>query len=106
MDNAVVVQLEELLTRNHTLFELAEQEAWDVFADEVEAYSARLKTMVDVDFTHLESTEREMAAQLLETLLIQDARLRQCIQARLNTLSGEMSSLRKNRRSAHAYTAV
>lgn len=106
MDNTTLVQLEDLLARNHALLTLAGQEAWDEFADDVEAYSTQLKAMVDVDFNELESTEREMAVQLLEALLIQDSRLMQCIQARLNNLSGEMSSLRQSRRSAQAYTAV
>ena len=106
MDNSIIAQLEQLLTCCRDLQILAEQEAWESFTDEVEAYSARLKAFDEQDLQGLEGTSREMALQLLETLLLLDAALRQSIQARLTSLGGDMASLRKSRRSAQAYTAV
>jgi Flagellar protein FliT len=106
MDNSVVNDLEQLLECNRALYTLVEQEAWEAFTDDVEGYTVRLNRLSSVDFNTLADSEREMAIQCLETLLMHDAQLMQCIQARLNTLSGEMSSLRKSRSSAHAYTAV
>lgn len=106
MDDAVVKDLEQLLERNRALYALVEAQDWDAFSEGIEEYMARLNRLSRVDFNALPGADREMMIQCLETLLVHDAQLRQCIQARLNTLSGEMSSLRKSRSSAHAYTAV
>lgn len=106
MDSSLLIQLEQLLERNRALRELAAQEGWETFADEVEAYAAQLKCLAGRDFNVLEPTLRERARVLLDALIAQDAHLKLCIQARLNGLSGEMSALRNTRRTAHAYTAV
>ncbi|MFK3660826.1 flagellar protein FliT [Scandinavium sp. NPDC088450] len=106
MDNTIIAQIDALIARNSVLLSYAEQQEWEAFTNEVEDYSRVLNEIGQVNFSLLEQAVKEAAVERLEILLGVDATLMQCIQARLHSLSTEMSSLRKSRASANAYTAV
>ncbi len=80
----------------------AEQQQWEAFTDGVEGYLQQLSILCSGDLSQLDSH----VTQQLETLLAQDARLMQCLTARLSTLSHDMAALRKSRSSSRAYNAV
>lgn len=106
MDNNIIELLEQMLISNATLLQQADNGEWDAFLDESEAYAIGMRTLCEVDLSQLaKHTKAQVTAQLAH-LLDQDALLTRAIQARLSTISSELSTLRKSSSSAKAYTAV
>ncbi|WP_343553687.1 flagellar protein FliT [Pantoea sp.] len=92
--------IEQLLAFNQQLLMLAQSENWDEFVAGVEHYTNELKQLRAQDVSQLNCIDA------LQQLFAQDAILRQCIQTRLNSLSAEMTAMRKSRHSSQAYNAV
>lgn len=96
MPNDVKEQIAALLALNQRLIELAHQEGWEAFSDEIVEYTQRMKALCACDFNRADAVR-------LAQLLAGDAQLMQCILARLATLQSEIAALRKSRQSARAY---
>ncbi|EKK5416452.1 flagellar protein FliT [Enterobacter ludwigii] len=106
MDNSIMELLEQMLISNATLLQQADNGEWTAFIDESEAYAMGMRTLCEVDLTQLGQETKAQVSALLAQLLDQDALLTRAIQARLSTISSELSTLRKSNASAKAYTAV
>lgn len=92
--------IEQLLVRSQQLLILAQNESWDEFVAGVESYTRDLKQLRPQEISHLINPDN------LQQLITQDVVLRQHMQTRLNSLSGDMTAMRKSRQSAQAYNAV
>ncbi|MEO3992643.1 flagellar protein FliT [Pseudocitrobacter cyperus] len=106
MDNDIMLLIEQMQVSNAKLLRLADAGEWEAFFDESMAYSIGMRTLSEVDLTQLARyTRTEVTAQLTH-LLERDAHLTRAIQARMAVISSELSTMRKSRASAKAYTAV
>ena len=101
----VLTQLQQQLAANARLLQLADEQRWETFADDVEHYMQQLNALCNSDFSQMPLAQRAEGRLLLETLLAQDAALKQRMQARMDVLSGEMATTRKSLHSSRAYNA-
>lgn len=102
---SVLVQLQQQLAANARLLQLADEQRWETFADDVVYYMQQLNALCGSDFSQMPVAQRAEGRLLLETLLTQDTALKQRMQARMDVLSSEMAGTRKSLNTSRAYTA-
>ena len=91
MADKLTRQIALMLQSNERLQQLADEEAWECFTEEVAAYARGMQALCEFD---------------LSQLLAQDERLRQRMSVRLGHLSNNISALLKSNASAQAYHTV
>ncbi|AOP79230.1 flagellar protein FliT [Enterobacter hormaechei subsp. xiangfangensis] len=102
MADKLTRQIALMLQSNERLQQLADEEAWECFTEEVAAYARGMQALCEFDLSPLAEDARAQLAQLLA----QDERLRQRMSVRLGHLSNNISALLKSNASAQAYHTV
>ena len=94
----------ELFAMNQDILEMTRQDRWDDFVELASQYVIKKQEIVNLSTDALSVGEKEELKVLLKQLLENEAEITRNLQARLNTLKQNLSSIHRGARCSQLYT--
>lgn len=106
MTSEIIKHIDHMLEHNTRVLHMAKAEKWEIFADEIEAYAAGMRSLCEMELAFSVHGDNVNVYDNLALLLVQQRSLMEAIQVRIDEIGVDITRLRKSHSSALAYYTV